>query len=327
MIESAVRPANRTIGPAADARYHVVMNAFHHCDWSSIFNTTEFFGLHNNGSGMFFHLGLGEPFETVGVVHFTEIEPGIFRSPARGTFGGYEFNRPLRLEVIEQFVDEVESTLRERAARRIELSSPPDYFDPSHSAVLSNVLQRRGYVPEIPELAYLLRVDTEPLWDKLRASRRQRIHRCQKRGITARRLGADSAKDVYDVIQQNRNAKGFPMTMSFDAIREMIRVFSERLVFFGAFEGDLLIASSICVKVSDAVLYVFYWGDLPRHERFSSVTLLAQCIYEYAQSGGFKLLDCGTATRNGEPIYGLVSFKREIGCFPSAKPTYVKNLA
>ena len=98
------------------------------------------------------------------------------------------------------------------------------------------------------------------------------------------------------------------------------------MLFFGAFDGSKMIASSICVKVNSSVLYVFYWGDLSGYEHLSPVTLLAQCIYDYAQQARFTLVDFGTATRGGVPIYSLLNFKREIGCFPSPKPTYVKLL-
>ena len=135
---------------------------------------------------------------------------------------------------------------------------------------------------------------------------------------------AELHKEVYDVIVENRATKNFPVTMSYQAILEMLGAFPGQLQFFGAFKDGTMIASSICVKVSDSVLYVFYWGDRPGYEQFSPVTLLAQCIYEYAQSAGFKLIDFGTATRAGIPIYGLISFKKEIGCFPSPKPAYVK---
>jgi len=311
-----------------EGRYAVAVNEFLDFDWCAIFNTPAFFKLHRNGGKAFyFQLCLGDPPQSVGVVHFTEVEPGWFRSPRRGTFGGFEFNRQLRLEVMEAFVDEVEQALKSNGASKIEILDPPATFDPCNSGVLWNVLYRRGYTQQAPELAYLLRVDSEPMWAKLKPSRRQRIHRCQREGITVAQLGPERQREVYDVIVQNRTTKQFPVTMSFEAIQEMARVFPERLIFFGAFHNGVMIASSICVKVSSSVLYVFYWGDRPGFEHQSPVSLLAQCIYDYAQQNGFSMIDFGTATRGGVPIYGLISFKREIGCFPSHKPTYVKLLA
>ena len=320
----SVLPASTAL---KEGRYHVVTNEFVGCDWCAIFNTSKFFNLHKTGRAFYFQLCLGKPRQCVGVVHFTEVEPGCFRSPRRGTFGGFEFNRPLRLEVIERFVDEVEQVLKENGARQIELLEPHADFDASNSGVIANVLGRRGYVPRTPDLAYLLRIDQAPLWEKLRLSRRQRIHRCERQGITAGQVGPNRQKEVYDVIVENRNTRHFPVTMTYEAIQEMIHAFPDRILFFGAFDGSAMIASSICVKVNSSVLYVFYWGDRPGYEHLSPVTLLAQFIYEYAQRARFNLIDFGTATRDGEPIYGLINFKREIGCFPSPKPSYVKLLA
>src|SRR5215471_7762700 len=167
LIERAICEKPASPG-ATEGRYQVVTNEFVGCDWCAIFNTAEFFNLHKSGKSFYFQLCLGNPRESVGVVHFTEIEPGAFRSPRRGTFGGFEFNRQLRVEVIERFVDVVEQVLKDNGARRIELLDPPASFDACNSGVLANVLCRRGYVPQTPDLAYLLRIDGTPLSEKLK---------------------------------------------------------------------------------------------------------------------------------------------------------------
>src|SRR5262249_13457452 len=149
---------------------------------------------------------------------------------------------------------------KQNGARQIELLDPPANFDTFNPGVLANVLGRRGYVPRTPDLAYLLRIDG-PLWEKMKPSRRQRIHRCERQGITAGQVRPDRHKEVYDVIVENRNTRHFPVTMSYEAIEEMVHAFPDRMLFFGAFDGSAMIASSICVKVSSSVLYVFYWGD------------------------------------------------------------------
>src|ERR1051325_699869 len=167
-IERALWAAPAAATCPTEGRYQIVTNEFVACDWCAIFNSSEFFNLHKNGQAFYFQLCLGNPRESVGVVHFTEVEPGSFRSPRRGTFGGFEFNRPVRLEVIEWFVDEVEQVLKQKGARRIELLEAPAYFDASNAGVIANVLARRGYVPRTPDLAYLLRIDGKPLWEKLK---------------------------------------------------------------------------------------------------------------------------------------------------------------
>ena len=48
-------------------------------------------------------------------------------------------------------------------------------------------------------------------------------------------------------------------------------------------------------------------------------------LADHAKRNGFQHIDFGTSTKNGEPIYGLMNFKKEIGCFPSLKPAYTKK--
>ena len=302
------------------------VNEFVPCDWCSIFNTPEFFKLHRGNNAFYFQLCMGDPAIPIGVAHFCETEAGHFRSPRRGTFGGFEFSRSVRIEVLEAFVDQVEKAVVASGAASIEILEPPTAFDPAKSALLANVLHRRGYTCAVPDLAFLLAVNGEDsIWQKLKPSRRQRINRCRREGMTVAELGPDSYRQAYEVIVKNREVKGFPVTMSFDSIVQMTEVFPGKLTFFGVFKDGAMIAASICVNVNPSVFYVFYWGDLPGYERSSPVSLLAEWIYDHARRQGFRFIDFGTSTKDGVPIYGLMNFKKEIGCFPSLKPAYVKK--
>jgi len=328
MIERASHCAPSQ-GALIGGKYVVAVNQFAPFTWGSIFNTADFFKLHrgDGGRAFYFQLCMGDPPQPIGVAHFTEVVPGHFRSPRRGTFGGFEFGRNLRLETIEAFVEHVEGELKANGASKIEIRDSPAIFEPAKSALLANILHRRGYVPTTLDLDYFLFIDQDPIWEKLKPSRRQRIHRCRRDGISARTLEASAFGQAYDVIVENRKFRGFPISMSFESLEQMREVFPDRVFAFGAFKGESMIASSICMEVNPSVFYVFYWGDLPGYEKFSPVTLLAEYIYDFAQGRGFKLIDFGTATKDGDPIYGLINFKKEIGGFPSLKPGYQKLLS
>src|SRR5262249_10337721 len=151
-------------------------------------------------------------------------------------------------------------------------------------------------VPRTPDLAYLLRIDEAPLWDKLKLSRRQRIHRCQRQGITVGQVGPNRQKEVYDVIVENRNTRHFPVTMTYEAIQEMVHAFPDRLLFSGVLDGTAMISSSICVKVNSSSLYFFYWGARPGYKPLSPVLLLANFFYESPRGARLNLIVLGTAT-------------------------------
>jgi hypothetical protein len=320
-------PALEPLVVPLQGKYALHVNRFNECDWCSVFNTIRFFRLHKTGAAFYFQLCAANPASVVGVAHFTEVEPGYYRSPLRGTFGGFEFRQNLRVESVEAFVAGAERRLLEAGARTIEILAAPANLTPSASAVMYNILPRRGYSVTHADLDCFLTVDAVPLVEKLNHSRRQRINKCRREGMTASEVNSAMRRQVYEVILANRQRRGYPITMTYEAIQEMVAVFPRRLVFFGAFAGQEMIASSICVWVSPAVLYVLYWGDLDGWGNFSPVSLLIETIYDYARQNGCRVLDLGTASKDGRPNYGLLSFKHDLGCEESLKLTFVKRVA
>jgi hypothetical protein len=266
-------------------KYSLHVNRFIECDWCSIFNTNRFFQLHKTDAAFYFQLCAGNSPRVAGVAHFIQVEPGYYRSPLRGTFGGFEFRQNLRVESVEAFVAAAERRLLEAGARTIEILAAPA---------------------------------------NLNHSRRKSINKCRREGMTASELNSAMRRQVYDVILANRCRRGFPITMTYEAIQQMAAAFPTRLVFFGTFAGQEMIASSICIWVSPEVLYVLYWGDLDGWGSSSPVSLLAETIYDYARQNGCRVLDLGTSTKDGLPNYGLLNFKHDLGCQESLKLTFVK---
>jgi hypothetical protein len=304
--------------------YALEVNRFIECHWCSLFNTSQFFQMHRTELAFYFQLCKGNPPEPYGVAHFTSTRSGHYLSPCRGTFGGFEFKSTPTIQAVEAFVAGVLDFLAENGARIIELRSSPSIYYSATAALLHNVLLRNRFRVQVVDLDYVLTVDETPLIEKVSASRRQRIVKCRREGFEARRLDPSMARSVYATIAENRHARSYPLTMTYDAVIQMMQIFPDHLILFGVFLKDELIAASICVKVNAAVLYVFYWGDLPGYEPFSPIALLAETIYDYAHATGFQLLDLGTATDSGTPNYGLIDFKHSLGCVESQKLSFIR---
>jgi hypothetical protein len=67
--------------------------------------------------------------------------------------------------------------------------------------------------------------------------------------------------------------------MSLKALAEMFNLFGKEDLLFGVFDKDLMIASSVCIKVSEEIFYCFYVGDHLRYRAHSPVTGLIAGIY------------------------------------------------
>jgi len=294
--------------------------------WCDIFNTESYFRLHQTGCDRFFRLVSGPRDDVHAVVHFSEVEPGVFRSPARGTYAGIDLKTTTYAPLI-RFLDDIEAHLREAGARTMILSAAPFAHDPQKSAWLFQNLSERGYVVELSQLNYSVPIDEVDLVHKMKHNNRKRFRKCAREGFVFSERDEDGAREVYDVIARNRAHRGYPISMSFDEVRCMVETFPGSLSFYGVTHGEELVASAICVRLNARVLYTLYWGDIPGYSRYSPVAFVAAGVYAAAREKGFRLMDTGTvpSIRSG-PAAGLIKFKENLGCRATLKLTYSKVL-
>lgn len=304
-----------------------VASAEGHESWVSVFNTPRYFRHHIGARrGFYFKLIPKQGGEAHCITHLTENEPGLFVSPLRGTYGGIDTGRA-DIRHLEAFLSDVETKLIEAGGREIQFSLAPFIHEPAKSATLMNVLWRRGFAVTKHDLNFHVSIDAVPLVDKMERNNQKRVRKCIREGcVFAQCTGSEEYARVYDVICRNRESKGYPVSMTFAAIMEMKALFPDKWHFFSTSLDGECIAGSVCVQVARHVLYVFYWGDLPRAHALSPVAFHASHLYEWCHTHGMALLDVGTSTSGGVPNLGLMKFKERLGCHTSLKVTMGKLL-
>lgn len=310
-----------------DDRLEVRLDAFVEDPACHLFNTPAFFQLHAAGRGVYFQLCRRQRGDAVATLHFTEVAPGTFRSPARGTYGAISAAPDVPPSVLETFLDMTEQTLVARGARELHVLLPPASHDLPMFSISTNLFLRRGYTIERHELGYDLSIDERPLAARMESGNRKRFNKCVREGFLATQLAPVDYRRAYDVIAGNRLRRGYPVTMTFEDVMRMAEVFPDRVTFFGVSRGEDLVAAAVCMAVSREVLYVFSWGDTDGMQDHSPVTLLASAIYDSGQAKGFKIVDAGISTVDGEPNQGLIRFKRGLGFGESLKLTFAKRIA
>lgn len=307
--------------------YAVVVNEFRPAPWANIFSTREFFEIHRTPRACYLQLVSRGSGRVLANIHFAEVAPGEFRSPRLGTFGGFNFERLPRIELVELFADETERVLRDGGAKRVSIVSAPFAHEPELAHLVFLTLFNRGYSASPHSLNHSLPVDAEPFERRIDADGRRRLKRARELGLATRKLeSVEELRASYELILDNTRRKGYELSMTWEAVRQMIETFPERLFGFGAFEGERLVASSLNIRVSPQSVYVFYWGDAAGYSGLSPIVLLAETIYGYAAAVGARWMDIGTSTNDGEPNYGLIHFKKNLGCRASLKLLYTKTL-
>lgn len=294
-------------------------------DWCTIFNSYSFFELHKNNASNYFTLNNGASDEIIGVCHFYKDIDGTFKSPQRGTFAGFELIKN-DIQTLTFFLKQIELCLIEKGAKNIEISSAPFFHNLTFSSHLFNVLFNSGY--EIRhEINHSIAVTKNDLATKMHRSGKKRLNKCIREGFTfTQAQNTKEFQTVYNVISANRKNKGYPISMTYKQIYQMLESFPDSVYFFFASHNDKAVAGSICIKINKEVLYVFYWGDSPGYEQFSPISFLADGIYKFAQKNHFSILDAGTSTHGGLPNLGLVKFKENLGFLASLKLTYSKRI-
>ena len=305
----------------------VRVNEFLPAPWTHIFNTAQFFELHRTPNACYLQLVATASNDVVATIQFAEESRGVFRSPRLGTFGSFDFREPPCIELVEFFVDETERVLRDRGATQITIISPPFAHWPELSHLIFLALHNRGYRATPHSLNQSIRVDERPFGARVDADGRRRLTRARELGFEARRLtSVPELSDAYELILDNTCRKGYKLSMTWDRVREMTEIFGDRIYGFGVFRETQPAAASITIRVSRDVVYVFYWGDAAGFSGVSPIILLAETIYEHARAEGARWVDIGTSTNEGAPNYGLIHFKRNLGCEASLKLAYSKAL-
>lgn len=312
---------------AVDDKFRIEINHFRTSAHDNLFNEVAYFKLHASSTNDCY-MQLVNPVngKVYATIAFYQAEAYTFLSPKRGTYGGLEVHCELELKVIESFLALALSHLKQLGATAITIKLAPFSHNLALSSTLFNLLLRQDFVLDNHELNYDMQVDNSPFLDRVSYGNNKRIRKCLRDGVAVAQVELDQFANVYAVIQENRMRRGFSVSMTAEQLGAMISTFPDKFFLFAVWENEQrlkMIASAVCLAVSPSILYVFYWGDVAGVESYSPITLLASTIYEFCQNNEFHLFDVGTSTLAGEPNYGLINFKQNLGFSASLKPTFV----
>jgi hypothetical protein len=305
-------------------KFKVVINQFLSADFNHIFNEIDFFKLHSTSNAdKYFQLIRISDNKVFATITFFLNNHNQYLSPVRGTFGGISALDSVDFSLLEEFLTIAVNELLLRNSSMIKIKLQPLSHNPQLFSVCSNIFSRLNFSITSYDLNYSLEINNEVFLSKLSYGNQKKLKQCLKDGFFASKLDISRFKEAYKVIQSNRESKGYPMTMDQSDFLEMVKIFPNNIHCFAVFNpNDLsMIASSICISINSDILYVFYWGDLPSSDSYSPITLLSSYIYDFAKENSYKIIDVGTSTINGEPNYGLINFKRNLGFEESLKLT------
>lgn len=248
-----------------------------------------------------------------------------WRSPVTGAFSSLAGLKSLSFAEIELFIGKISHFLfNNKKATTISWRTPPLYYHSLLNHKVHNVLYRSGWKIAASDLNFHLPVtDYATFRAQLAGSKRKELNKIT-RSETRVEVASNRLEmlEIYEVIKANRQAQGYPMTMSAEALLALKDAIKGDLTFTALKRDNATLAGAILMNIDETTRYVFYWGEHPDFRHESPVIKLCEHLYLDAAEHGYRYLDIGISTVNSVPNEGLVNFKMGIGCEISQKLTF-----
>jgi hypothetical protein len=253
-----------------------------------------------------------------------------FVSPFSAPFGGFSFLHPdIRISYIDEALQLLTGWAAAKKLAAIKITLPPGIYQESFVAKQVNSLYRNGFAIEKTDLNYAYNLHhfdenyAASIWYNARKNLKIALA-----GNFSFRLceTVDEKETAYHIIQQNREARGFPLRMTWQQVQLSASVIPAD--FFLVSNSKVKpVAAAVVFHLKPGVVQVIYWGDLPEYAAHKTMNFLSFKVFEYYRQLKMDIIDIGPSTENSVPNYGLCEFKESIGCDISCKFSFTKPIS
>ncbi|MBS7255449.1 hypothetical protein [Flavobacterium branchiicola] len=289
------------------------------------FNSGDFNRLNEDKCEKVFYLIFKDTKIRLGII--LGLRDGILLSPFSAPFGGFQLaNDDIGLNQIDSAVKVLEEWSRANDFKGIKIVLPPLFYNNNFITKQQSSLFRANFEQINLDVNYQFSTDkvVEDYMSKIWYNAKKNLKRSLKFDLSFEKLEEKDCHIAYDIIADNRKQRGFPLRMSWELVQKTTSVIQGD--FFLVKKEDIAIASAIVFHVSEGIVQVIYWGDLPLYSECKTMNFLSHEIFKYYESVGINIVDIGPSTENSIPNHGLCEFKESIGCDLSLKATFLKKI-
>jgi len=247
------------------------------------------------------------------------IKDNVLSSPFSAPFGGFHHKgESIYTSVIETFVSDLQSFAVQSGIKEIRITLPPDMYCNRTNAKLTNVLMRKGFQTQIPDITN--HIDLKRFKNVYtHNSSRTYYNQALNKGLEFVQTNAESdKKEIYDIIVDNRIRMGRPIHMSFDDVLRTTAIFPTD--FFKIINVDKeIIAGAMMYRFHEKIVYALLWGDNLKGRSDRAMDFLIFNLWSHYKAAGFNFIDLGISTVEGIPNEGLLRFKETHECQSSLR--------
>ncbi len=124
---------------------------------------------------------------------------------------------------------------------------------------------------------------------------------------------------AYQVIKTNRSQRGYYLAMTLEQVEATASVIPIECFVLTLGQAD--VAAAVVYTVAPGVAHVVYWGDVAGFSDYRPMNILPYHLFGLYAGRGYRVINIGPSSIDGEPSLGLCSFKQSLGCELTLTPS------
>lgn len=247
------------------------------------------------------------------------------------SYGGLAYSPKLRYHHVDDSIRALVDYARKIGIKRIRMTPPPVIYNRYAEQPLEFALWRHGFKAVRRELTQVvpLDFDEEQLVSGFVNKTRTAYRKAVNMGLKFRIIETPTKAELdrfWEILKVNRAGLGVVPTHNRAEIERLHELIPDNLMMAVIeYKGRIIaeIWNFICNR--DTVLE-FYMAHEVEHQALRPVPFLTYHTLIWAQRAGYKFLDFGISSINGDPTWGLLKFKENFGARHYFRLTYQVDL-
>ena len=300
---------------------NIIHNPYH------VFSSATFNDLNKEKCKEVFYLLFKDKKIRLGIIG--GIKENSFYSPFSAPFGGFVYiKKDIKIQVLDEAINLLIQWSISKGLKTIQITLPPSIYEESFISKLTNSFFRNNFNTEKIDLNYsfYLKNFDQNYSNSLWRSARKNLRIAFSKNLNFKICESKEEKELaYIILKKNRESRGYPLRMTWEQIKETIKLIDVDFFLLGD-DSNEAIAAAMIFYVSSKIVQVIYWGDLPEFSHLKTMNLFSYKIFEFYKKTAIRIVDVGPSTENSVPNFGLCEFKESIGCNIRTKLTLIKKV-
>lgn len=291
----------------------------------TIFSQASFYKYHDQEKPVRFYV-FTEKGEWLAVCVGAKLE-NQFKSPFAASYGGLIYKTDLRFEKQEALLLAFKTYLINQGINEIYFVLAPLCYSKEIDQYLDYLLKYNGFIEDqtlISSVIDLRVFDGQTTFYKAN----QQVEKARKAGIQVREIQPNELDDFYSILLENKAKFNMKPTHSLSELKRLFQLFPDKMLCYGAFLEDKMIAGALNFVATSKTVLAFYIATDYAFSKWSPTNLLIQSFIEDAKEKGFIYLDLGvsmeTDTKNPmDPRRSLIYFKEHFSARGQVRSRFV----